>query len=338
MLIAVTGAAGHVGGNLVRALVRRGRTARAIVRRDRRALEGVAVELASADVRDPASLQEAFAGAEVVYHTAAHISLERDSWPQHQAVNVIGTRNVVDACLACGVRRLVHFSSIHAVEQRPLNVPLDETRPLTHEPCASAYDRSKSAAEMEVRRGLEQGLETITLCPTAIIGPGDFRPSHTGQAILSFGQGSMPAVVRGGFDWVDVRDVVEAAIRAQEHSATGARYMLSGHWVSLFDLARQVARATGARTPLLALPLSVALAAVPAVRLYSRLSGQRPLYTRMSLETIRLSHRQVSHSLATEELGYSPRAFEDTIRDTVSWFKSQGVLQASTRGEGRGRL
>jgi dihydroflavonol-4-reductase len=334
MLVAVTGAAGHVGGNLVRALSQCGCTVRAIVHRDRRALEGVPAELVTADVRDRASLQRALSDVEVVYHAAAYISLDPDTWPQHHAVNVVGTRHTVDACLQCGVRRLVHFSSIHAVEQEPLHTILDESRPLASEPFSCAYDRSKSAAEMEIRRGLDLGLDAVTLCPTAIIGPCDYRPSHTGQAILSFARGSMPIVVQGGFDWVDVRDVVEAAIDAQENSSPGSRYMLSGHWVSLFDLARRVAMVSGARPPVLALPLGVARAAVPALSLWSRISQTRPLFTKMSVETIRLSHRQVSHALATQELGYVPRPFEETILDIVNWFAEHGLISLRTRKHG----
>ena len=113
MTVAVTGASGHIGGNLVRALLAKGRKVRVTVRRDTRAVDGLDVEKVDADVSDPDALRAAFEGAEVVYHLAAAISIYGDSDRMLSRVNVDGTRNVVKAVMACGVKRLVHFSSIH---------------------------------------------------------------------------------------------------------------------------------------------------------------------------------------------------------------------------------
>jgi dihydroflavonol-4-reductase len=157
-MIVITGIAGFVGGNLARILFSQGHEVKGLIHRDRRAVEGLDIQLIEGDLLDAQSLKRAFQGAEVVYHLAASISLTGDS-PQMEAVNVIGTRNVVEACLECGVRRLVHCSSIHAFAQTPLNVPLDETRPLALARHHPAYDRSKAAGELEVQKGLEMGVE-----------------------------------------------------------------------------------------------------------------------------------------------------------------------------------
>jgi dihydroflavonol-4-reductase len=273
MTVVVTGAAGHIGGTLVRALLARGRSVRALVHRDRRALHGLDVELVEGDVCDAVSLQRALDGAEVVYHAAARISLLVNEWPLLEAVNVVGTRNVVEACRRCGVRRLVHFSSIHALRQEPLDLPVDESRPLVESDGHPPYDRSKAAGEREVRRAIAQGLDAVILNPTAIIGPYDYRPSHIGAGLLALGRGRLPALVAGGFDWVDVRDVVEGALRAEERAPKGARYLLSGHWVSMRHLASMVEAITGVRAPRFVSPLGLAYVGAPlltAVR-YARL-------------------------------------------------------------------
>jgi dihydroflavonol-4-reductase len=130
MTVAVTGAAGHAGANLIRALLAQDRPTRALVHTDRKALRGLELEVVEGDVCSLESLIKAFKGAEVVYHLAAHISILKEDWPLLKSVNIVGTRNVVEACLRCGVRRLIYFSSIHTVTQKPENIPVDETRPL----------------------------------------------------------------------------------------------------------------------------------------------------------------------------------------------------------------
>jgi len=325
MAIVVTGAAGHVGGNLVRALLARGRPTRALVHHDRRALKGLDVETVPADVCDLDSLYRAFEGAEVVYHVAALISLSMGDWSRLEAVNVIGTRNVVEACLRCGVRRLVHFSSIHALVQEPLDVPVDELRPLVESRRSPPYDRSKAAGEREVRRGIERGLDAVIVNPTGMIGPYDYRPSHFGQVLLALGQRRLPALVQGGFDWVDVRDVVAGAMRAEECAPAGAKYLLSGHWASVYDLAVLTEEVTGARAPRTVFPMWMARVGVPFGTHFTRLDGNHPLYTRFSLRALR-GNPQVSHQRATRDLGYHPRPLRETLEDTFQWFVEAGRL------------
>ena len=322
----VTGAAGHVGGVLVRALQARGRAVRALVHHDRRALERLVLETVAGDVRDPASLRRAFAGADVVYHAAAHISLRMNDGQRLHAVNVLGTRNVVEACLHAGVRRLIHFSSIHALQQEPLDVPVDESRPRVDERHAIPYDRSKAAAEREVERGLARGLDAVILNPTAIVGPHDYRPSHFGAVLLALSRGRLPALVTGGFDWVDVRDVVAGAIRAEERAAAGARYLLSGHWASAREVAALVERAAGTPAPRLVFPLALAHLGAPFATAWANLAGRRPLYTTVSLRTLR-SNQVIDHRRATEELDYHPRPLQKTIADTVQWLKESGLCR-----------
>jgi len=337
MTVVVTGAAGHIGANLTRALLDQNRPVRALLHVNRQAIEGLGVEVIEADICDQASLRSAFDGAEVVYHLAARISLLTDEWPLLESVNVVGTRNVVEACLYCRVRRLVHFSSIHALAQEPLDVPIDESRPLAESRSCPPYDRSKAAGEREVLRGLERGLDAVIINPTAVIGPHDYQPSHFGEVLLALAHRRMPALVAGGFDWVDVRDVVQGAMRAEERAPAGAKYLLSGHWVSIRDVAAHVEEITGVPAPRLVCPLWLAGIGAPIVTAFHRLDGRRPLYTSVSLRALR-SNRNISHEKATHDLDYHPRPFRETLIDTFLWFKEAGQLAGSLKQQPGGSL
>lgn len=325
-MIVVTGASGHVGGNLIRRLIDRGLPIRATFHQDKRALEGLDVEIVRCDVQNLESLCKAFKDTEVVFHTAGYISLLMSDWSRFESINVIGTRNVVEACLACGVRRLVHFSSIHALCQEPLDLPIDENRSYVNSSDCLPYDRSKADGEREIYKGIEKGLDAVIINPTGIIGPYDFRPSHTGQVILALARGTLPILVRGGFDWVDVRDVVEGALRAEKHASSGARYILSGHWTSIRDIASAVEVISGVCSPQFVVPIWLARIGVPFTTAYSRLKKNRPLYTVFSLKALK-SNPNISHAKATRELDYHPMPFKETIRDTMQWFKDKRWIE-----------
>jgi dihydroflavonol-4-reductase len=328
MRVVVTGAAGHIGDNLVRALLARGTLVRVLIHQDRRALEGLEVEGSEGDVRDLVSLQRAFQGAEVVYHLAAHISLLMAESPFLESVNVLGTRNVVEACFCCGVQRLVHFSSIHALQQDLLDVPIDETCPLAESERYPPYDRSKAAGEREVQKGIEHGLDAIILRPTAVVGPYDFRPSHFGQVLLALAHRELSALIQGGYDWVDARDVVEGTLKAADTAPKGAKYLLSGHWRSIREVADAVERITGVRAPRWAFPTWLAQLGAPLATAYARQKGRRPLYTRASVIAL-CANRTMSHERATRDLGYHPRPFQATMKDTLRWFAESGRLPPS---------
>lgn len=323
--IAVTGAGGHVGGNVVRTLLEAGHEVVALCRNDTRAIEGLKVTRVSGDVLDPPTLEPAFAGADAVIHTAGRISIEGDADGSVRAVNVDGTRNVIDAALAGGIGRLVHFSSFHAFRQAPYEEPLTEERP----PVGSEgfpYDRSKAAGEREVLAGVERGLEAVILNPTAIVGPHDFKPSLMGQVLLDLARGALPAIVPGGSDWVDVRDVAGAAVAALDRGRPGERYLLSGRWTSVTHLAGLAEAVTGTPRPRLTVPLWLARIGVPFARIQARMTATRPVYTHESLDRLVRSSRDVLHEKARRELGFDPRPLEETLADSYAWFRAAGML------------
>jgi dihydroflavonol-4-reductase len=325
MITLVTGASGHIGVNLVRALVAQERRVRILVHEHNFPLAGLDIEVVRGDICDPDSLRRALTNVDTVFHLAARISIALDRWTLLERINVTGTRNVVDACLHAGVRRLVHFSSIHAFMQTPLDCPLDETRPPADSLKLPRYDRSKAAGEAEIKKGLQKGLDAVILNPTAVIGPYDYQMSFFGEALLAMANGALPAVVPGGFDWVDARDVAGGAIQAEMKAAAGSRYLLSGHWVSVRDLADMAAELTGVSSPRLVCPAWLARAAAPLATPAARLLKKRPLFTSDSMRALR-SNRNISHARATRELGYEPRPFRETLIDTLRWYAENGKL------------
>lgn len=327
-LVTVTGASGHLGASLVRALLSRGLKVRALVHCNTRALEGLDIERVTGDILDPDSLKQAFTGTDVVFHLAARISIVSWDRKQVEAVNIAGVKNVVAACIATGVKRLIHTSSFHAIKQEPLDEPLDESRPLLDAGYFLPYNNSKAEGERIVRNAVAKGLNAVIITPTGMIGPYDFRPSHFGASLLAMAKAKLPALVDAGLNWVDTRDVAEGMIRACEHAKTGAKYILSGHWVTLSDIAQQVTDITGAKALQVMLPMWLARTGAPLAALFDRIRGRRPLFTPISMKELE-SNKNISHAKASKELGYEPRPLQQTIADTVDWFRSYGFLGPS---------
>lgn len=322
---AVTGASGHIGANMVRLLLERGETARAVVHRNTAALDGLTVERVFADVRDGESLLSAFRGADIVVNLAARISIARAAGLEVNPVNVGGTENVVWACKQCGVPRLVHFSSIHAMAESPDGAATDENSPLVGDDRAAAYDRSKARGELLVLEAMRSGLDAVILAPTAVVGPYDYAPSHFGKVLLSLARSRKPMLVDGGFDWVDVRDVVDAAFRAATFSNLSSKYILGGHWHSVMDVSRMASALTGIPASSFAAPRHVARLCGSFTEAVCGLIGRQPLFTACAVDALG-QHRRVSHQRASNELGYSPRPLEETLADTYHWFRENGFL------------
>ncbi len=326
MKVAVTGGTGHVGGNLVRALLARGDTVRVMVRGEPSGLEGLEVEAVPGDVTRPDTLRAAFDGMEAVIHLAALISITGSQGGRVESVNVEGAGAAAEAALDAGVRRYVHFSSVHAFDHEPYDQPLDEgrARPGQTHP---AYDRSKAAGEARVHAMVARGLEAMIVNPTGIIGPADPRPSRMGQVFLDLARRRMPALLEGGFDWVDVRDVVAGALGALEHGRPGEGYLLSGHWQSIADLAGIAQDVTGVKGPALVSPMWLARVGAPFMTAFNALTGIEPLYTSEALHALR-SNRDVRHDKAAAELGYSARPTRETVADLYAWFRETGRLSS----------
>lgn len=322
--VVVTGATGHLGANLVRALVARGDRVKALVYGDARSLGGVDAETVPGDVRDREGLRRAFEGAEIVFHLAAQISITGSQNGLVEAINVGGAANAAEAALAAGVRRFVHCSSVHAFDIHREG-PLDETGPRPTGPNVCAYDASKWAGEREVQARVARGLDAVILNPSGILGPHDHGPSRIGRVLLDIRHGRLPALVPGGFAWIDARDLSEAFLAAAERGEKGHNYLVGGPWYAMRDFADRAAKVAGVRAPRVTVPLPLARLVTPLVERLTPKGKPEPSFTKESLDTVAARARMVSDK-AQRAFSLPPlRPIEASFQDMYAWYAAHGI-------------
>ncbi len=337
----VTGATGLLGNNLVRLLLERGVAVRALARSRAKAERQFAglpagdgpgeLAVVEGDMTSVAAFAPALRGAGVLYHTAAHF---RDSykggshWPALHRVNVLGTRDLLAAAYAAGVRRVVHTSSI-AVLDGPRGATVDETMP-RQEPERDDYYRSKMFSDREVLRFLDAhpDLWATFVLPGWMHGPGDVGPTSAGQTVLDFVRGRLPGVVPGSFSFVDARDVALAQIAAAERGRRGERYLAAGRHMTMAELFRALERVSGVAAPTRRLPVPLLYALAAAGELLARTTGRPAL---LSLASVRILLQENERSRfdpakAQGELGVTFRPVEETLADEIAWFRAHGML------------
>ncbi len=322
--VGVIGAAGHIGNNICRALIAQGYSVKGLIHTNSNSLERLPITKMRGNILDPSSMRKFCSDVDVVIHAAGKISINGDRDGSVRNINVNGTKNVVEACLSSSVKRLIYISSIHALEQAP-EAELDESRQLVEG--GFLHDLSKSDAEKEVMAGIAQGLDTTILTPTAVIGPYDFQPSLMGQGLLALYNRKIPALVKGGFDFVDVRDVAKATIVALEKGKSGEKYLLSGMWKTVKELAKLVQEITGRPAPKFTSPNWLARVGMPLAKAYSLLTNTPMLYTKETLDVLTRCNRNITCLKAKQVLAFHPRPLVETLKDTFSWYKESGLIQ-----------
>ena len=323
----VTGATGHVGNVIVRELLARGRTAKALMRKisNNGVFEGLEVEKVIGDILDLDSLIKAFRHADVVFHSAAIISIMPGRNRFIHETNVVGTQNVIKACIKCGVKRLVYISSIHAIKEPPCGVIIDESLPFGIDNPMSEYARSKAKASLEVLKSTGNGLDAVIVYPTGVIGPYDYKISPVSKTIIDFTNKKLRFSLDGAYDFVDVRDVAVGCILACDKGKTGESYILSGGRVTVDELMTMLEGITGVKKPRYKIPIMLAKTAATFSPIYYRLSRTQPWFTRYSIYTL-LSNSLISHEKASNDLGYFPQDIKKSVADNVEWLRERGIL------------
>lgn len=322
-LVAVTGASGHIGNVICRELLQRGYQVRALCRTDTSAIRGIGLEMVLGDVLDTNSLDRLMAGCAVVFHCAAVISVHGDPDGMVFRTNTQGVSNVLNAARQAGVRRIIHFSSVHAVEELPHSEPFDESRPYKKE-TDYPYDYSKARGEQLMRSFNTGDPEVIVLRPSAVIGPFDFKPSELGKALLGFRKGEIPALPEGGYNFVDVRDVAVSAVNAVELGRSGEIYLLTGSYYTLKQFAGLVQSVTGIRTPKLVLPFVLMRLFVPLIALWGKITRTKPLFSLETIAALKNGHPRMDNSKAAGVLGHQCRPLADSVRDFYQWSDTTG--------------
>ena len=329
-LYLLTGAAGHLGTALAHQLSSQGQSVRALVlpgdinAAHLAALPGV--ETVFGEICNAKSLDSFFANPDgrelIVIHAAGIVSIASRHVQKVHDVNVGGTKNIIALCQKSKVKRMVYVSSVHAIAEAPTGTTICEAQQFNPSAVCGLYAKTKAEATQCVLDAARAGLNACIVHPSGIIGPYDYGHGHLTQLILDYMRGRLTACVKGGYDFVDVRDVAAGILACCEKGEAGACYILSGHYVAVKDLLFRLHQLTGKRAIKTVLPLWFARFTAPLSELYYKMLRQPPLYTAYSLYTLS-SNASFSHEKASKQLGYQPRCLDETLLDTVAWLREQ---------------
>jgi dihydroflavonol-4-reductase len=323
----VTGATGFVGAAVARALDAAGWQVRVLARSgsDRSNLQPLAWDVVEGDLADLSSLERALEGCAGLFHLAADYRLGARDPTQLYRTNVEGTRNILSAARAAGVPRVVYTSSVATIGIPPDGSPGEERTPVALHHMIGHYKRSKYLAEEVARDAARMGMSVVIVNPSTPVGPGDIKPTPTGQLVLDAASGRMPAYVDTGLNIVHVDDVAAGHLLAFERGRAGERYILGGEDMTLQTILGQVARLVGRAPPRVRLPYAVVLPIAYLAEAIARVSGRSG---RVTLEGVRMSRKRMffSSAKAVSELGYGWRPPLQAFEDAVRWYRERGLL------------
>ncbi|MFQ9423341.1 MAG: NAD-dependent epimerase/dehydratase family protein [Coriobacteriales bacterium] len=328
-LYIVTGANGHLGNTIIRILLERGERVRGLILPSEEPDFPDRAEYVKGDVTEPESLRALFEGAErasvVVIHTAGIISIADEVTDALLKVNVEGTKNLLALAFENKVSKFVYVSSVHAIPERPYRV-LEETDEFSEDTVHGAYAKTKAMATRAVLEYVRKGLDAVIVHPSGILGPYDSSGNHLVQLVSDYVAGKLPACVKGGYDFVDVRDVAQGTLAAAAKGKSGECFILSNRHYEIKEVLEMVKSLSGGRK-LPVLPVWMAKLFLPFIRFIAKCKKERPLYTKYSLYTLS-GNDKFSHEKATQELGYRPRDLYETLRDTILWLKRGKTVTA----------
>jgi len=329
----VTGSTGLLGSNLVQTLQQAGWEVKALVRSRSKAQKvfgDTKLTLVTGDMEDVSGFAQALQGVEVVFHTAAYFReyyQPGDHWQKLEKINVKGTLDLLNAAQAAGVKTFIYTSSSGVIAPGRAGQPGDENSGVSPEATHNLYFKSKVVAEEKVADWCQHNsLKVVQILPGWMMGPGDWAPTASGQIILDLLKGKMPALLQGGANTVDPRDVAEAMLAAVEKGQTGERYLVAGRFMSLKILAQTLEKITGKPMPRQMMPKAIALAMAVLSESYGRLTRQPVLMTLAGVRTMQAAI-QLSSAKAEQKLLTRFRPLEDTLRDELAFFEAQGTLK-----------
>lgn len=328
----VTGANGFLGNNIVRKLVQeKENEVRALVLPNdtTKSLDGLNCKIYYGDVTKEETLEKIFdieENAEIfVIHCAAIVYIKTKYNPKVYDVNVNGTKNIIKKVLQKNAK-LVYVSSVHAIYEKTNNEVITETKEFNPDKVEGQYAKTKAeTAKYVLEMVKNKNLNACIVHPSGIIGPNDFGNSHLTQLIMDFANGRLTACVKGGYDFVDARDVADGVISACQKGRKGECYILSNRYVEIKELLDTVSEVRNTKKIKTILPMWLAKLTTPLSEAYYAILKQPPLYTKYSLYTLN-SNSNFSNEKAKLELGYQNRELKETIKDTVTWLKENNRI------------
>ena len=320
----MTGGTGYVGSHIIRQLEESGKKVVALVRskeKAEKALVGAKAKLVYGSVLNTEDLEKLFdvyPNAQFCFiHTASIVNLgrQRKQVKEMYRTNIDGVKNVIEVCKKHKAR-LLYVSSVHAIPEGKRRGLITEIADFDAKKVVGDYAKSKAQASRLVMDAVKGGLDAVLVHPSGIVGPGDFSDTHMTQMVEDYRDGRIPAAVKGGYDFVDVRDVAAGTILACEKGKSGECFLLTNKNYSvkeMFDILNELKVGKKVR---LCMPMFIAKLSLPFLGLYFKVRRKRPLYNSYSLYTLR-SNSNFSHERATQELGYKPRELRESLKDMI---------------------
>jgi dihydroflavonol-4-reductase len=323
----VTGASGFVGAAVARALLHEGWQVRVLVRAgsNRANLRDLPVEIAVGDLTVAQSLEGSLSQCGALFHVAADYRLGAPDPAELYRTNVEGTRNLVDAAVRAGVQKIVYTSSVATMGIPAHGMPGDERTPVSLDAMIGHYKRSKFLAEQVVLEAAASGAPAVIVNPSTPVGPGDIKPTPTGQLVLDAAAGRMPAYVDTGLNIVHVDDVAAGHLMAFHRGRNGERYILGGTDMTLRQILEYISQFVGRKPPRVRLPYAAVLPMAYIAEAVAKVTGHSG---RLTLEGVRMSRKLMffSSAKAVSELGYRWRPPAAAFDDAVGWFRESGLL------------
>ena len=324
MLAFVTGATGFVGSHVARVLAEQGADLRLLVRSSSnpRNIEALKADRVLGDLRDPASLEKAISGCDVVFHVAADYRLWVRDPEQMYRSNVEGTRAILEAARNKSVRRVVYTSSVATMGFSSNGHPADEDSPVSLENMIGPYKRSKYMAEELALAAGRGGMDVVVVNPSTPVGEQDIKPTPTGRIVVDFLKKKFPAYVDTGLNLVDVDVCARGHVAALEKGRSGERYILGGENLTLKQILDKLAAITGLPSPRVRVPYVMALATGVVDEIVTgRVLGREP---RATIDAVRMGRKKmfVSSAKAERELGWENVPVDGALRRAVEWFRT----------------
>lgn len=329
-LYLITGATGHLGSAIVKRLAELNKQMRLLLMKGDPHLPDERAEIFYGDICDPQSLEDffkdEFGRKLIVVHCAGIVSISGGNFEALFRVNCEGTMNIVNCCVRCNVSKLIYVSSVHAIPEKPHGEVISEACRFDPELVKGSYAKTKAiATEYVLKACADTGLDACTVHPSGIIGPYDNFSGHMTALIIDYFRGRLFAGIRGGYDFVDVRDVAEGIISACRHGRKGECYILSNRFFTVKEILDTLCELTGKRNIRLYLPVWFVRLTAHISEYYYKILKRPPLFTPYSIYTL-TSNSAFSHQKADSELGYSTREMKQTLADTLNWLHENGRI------------
>ncbi len=321
-MILVTGSAGLLGKELLSQLLAQGKQVRALYNKTPLPdIHNDQLEQIQCNILDVIGLEEAMQGIDQVYHCAAIVTFNPKRKRELYQVNIEGTANVVNVALDAGVKKMVHVSSVAALGRIRENEPINETMNWTEETSNSRYGQSKYLAELEVWRGIGEGLNAVMVNPVMILGAGDWEGGSS--RIFKSVYEEFPWYTEGMTGFVDVRDVAKAMIQLMESDISAQRFIISAEDRSFRDMFDLIAKTFGKRPPHKKVTPMLAKLVWRLEKWKSRFNGKEPLITKETAATAMAKVHFDNSKLKKFLPGFSYRPIEETITDTCAAFQQK---------------